>query len=222
MSLRFISRTAVPFLVALAIAAPARAQSTDPHHDDQQTQGAPQLPGGVMGGGMMGNSSGGMAGMMQMMQMMQSSQMMQIAQMMQMMQMMQSLQGPDDRAGLGGGMAMDGTPMMGDAASAPLGNVEAVIAYYKTTIGITDSQATPWGAFADAVRAAARQLQQVRQAGNAPVTALDQLARKSAIFEAEIAAIRQIEPSARALYAVLSPTQQRTADLLMADHLSRM
>ena len=231
MLLRSISRKTMPLLVALAFAVPAQAQSTDPHHDDQQTQTAPQLPGSAMGGGMVGGNPmagnpGGMAGMMQMMQMMQSSQMMQMAQMMQMMQMMQAL--PGTPGGGMGGMGMGAMPgngmsmMGGGAAAEPIDNIEAAIAYYKAAIGITDAQATPWNAFADALRATAKQLQQARQSGEVPVTALDQLARKSVILEAEVAATRQIEPSARALYAVLSPAQKRTADLLMTEHLARM
>jgi len=232
MLLRSISRKTMPLLVALAFAVPAQAQSTDPHHDDQQTQTAPQSPGNAMGGGMVGGNPmagnpGGMAGMMQMMQMMQSSQMMQMAQMMQMMQMMQALPATPGGGGMGGmgmgAMPGNGMSMMGGgAAAAPIDNIEAAIAYYKAAIGITDAQATPWNAFADALRTTAKQLQQARQSGDAPVTALDQLARKSAILEAEVAATRQIEPSARALYAILSPAQKRTADLLMTEHLARM
>jgi|AraplaMF_Col_mMF_1032025.scaffolds.fasta_scaffold00309_26 hypothetical protein len=224
-------------VAVLVLATPAAAQSTDEHHDNQapQTLPAPALNGmpglGMPGLGMtgpMGPMSGsgaqspGMGGMMQMMQLMQSSQMMQMAQMMQMMQMMQAMQGGGVPGAMQGAGMPPGMPGAMGGLGAAGGDVEPLIAGYKSALAITDAQLPQWNAFADSLRAGAKHIQQARSATTPAAPAPAQLEQRAAVLEAEASAMKQSEASAAALYDVLSAPQKRAADRLIADHLARM
>lgn len=228
---KFASLKLLALVTLLALAAPAAAQSTDAHHDDNQVpqtlpapavNGMPGLgmtgPMGPMGGG--GAQAPGMGGMMQMMQMMQSSQMMQMAQMMQMMQMMQQMQGGSMPGASMGMQSAPGGIMSG--MTAPGGDVEQLIAGYKTALAITEAQQPQWNAFADALRAGAQEIRHARDKAAAGTAAPAQMERRAAVLEAEATALKQSQASAAALYNVLSPVQKQAADRLMADHLARM
>jgi hypothetical protein len=222
-------------VVALALAVPAAAQSTDPHHDDEAPQTLPApAPNGMPGLGMtgpmgpmgpmggIGAQSPDMAGMMQMMEMMQSSQMMQMAQMMQMMQMMQAMQGGGVPGAMQGAGMPPGMPGAMGGLGAAGGDVEPLIAGYKSALAITDAQLPQWNAFADSLRAGAKHIQQARSATTPAAPAPAQLEQRAAVLEAEASAMKQSEASAAALYDVLSAPQKRAADRLIADHLARM
>lgn len=241
MSITFASLRALSLAALLAIGAPAvQAESTDAHHDDNAPQTQPFVP-PMPGLGMTGPGGFNMGSMMQMMQMMQSQQMMQMSQMMQMMQAMQMMQsgqsglpglatpmpgGMPGGAGMQGGTGMqDGVGMPGGAAMMARSrvDVEPLIAYYKATLDITEAQLPQWNAFTDALRAGGKQLQQALIAAQGGAdTAPALLERRATLLSAEAATMKQTQSATAALYAVLSDAQKRTADLLMADHLSRM
>jgi hypothetical protein len=130
-------------------------------------------------------------------------------QMMPMMRMMmRSMMGGTDVPGMPG-----------------LRHIEGQIAFYRAELHIADAQAAQWDAFADALRAGAKRLQDVYMAvqqGNALPSAPDQLGGRRQLLTAELEILQTTEPAARTLYAALSAEQKKAADELMADHLRRM
>lgn len=125
-----------------------------------------------------------------------------------------------------GGSGMPAMGRMGPLAGmAGLRHIEGQIAFYKAELQITDAQAPQWNAFADALRASAKRLQDSYKAalsGDGLPSAPDQLVGRRQLLTAELESPQTTEPAARALYAVLSADQQKAADELMADHLRRM
>jgi hypothetical protein len=119
-------------------------------------------------------------------------------------------------------MGMQGAPGAMMRGTGPAGDVEQLISGYKAALAITDAQQPQWNAFADTLRAGAQQIQQARGASYSDTSAPAQLQRRAALLEAEVAAMKQSQASAAALYSVLSPRQKQAADRLMAEHLARM
>jgi hypothetical protein len=133
--------------------------------------------------------------------------------MMKMMGMMQMMHG---------GMSQMG---MGPPGIQAMQHIEGQIAFYKTELKITDAQAPQWNAFADAIRGSATTqrtaLQGMMQASG-PGSAPELIERRIALTTAQLDAMKMFLTAAKPLYAVLSDEQKKTADELMAEHLTQM
>lgn len=173
---------------------PAAAQT-------QTTPAAPASRGGRMPGmggrGMPGGMSGMMGGTMQ--------------QMMRVMQMMRE------------GIACEG--MGGPMGMMRFDHIEGRIAFLRAELGITDAQQPQWNAFADALRAQAGSLQKMRDTmmpGGTQDTWPERLAREERFLSTRLDAVKAMTGAARALYAALSPEQQKKADELMGHPMGGM
>ena len=94
---------------------------------------------------------------------------------------------------------------------------EGFLALVKTELQITDAQAAPWNAFADAVRAGAKKLREEgKMAPMADSTWPDKIAAHEKSLSAHLDMVRSVRAPASALYAVLTAEQKKTADALMA------
>ena len=219
------SRTAMIVILALtAGTSAAYAQTADVHHPAEQgtaqvapAAGAPAAQPGAVPMGMAGQ--GGTSSMPSMM----GNMMQMMGGMMQMMPAMcgSMMQGAPAASAMGERMERGGMGM----ARAPLRHIEGHLAFYKAELAITDAQLVQWNAFAEAVRAGAKLLQQggqsVMQADDAG-TALDQMQRRAAFLSAQLESLKVIQAAAGPLYAALSADQKKIADELMAEHWRRM
>jgi LTXXQ motif family protein len=195
----------IALLAGIAFAQAQTAQDHDAHHPDTKAQGV--KPGAVMtppagkqaGTGMdMGKMMGGdMGPMMPMMRMMQT------------MRMMDSMM-----SRVGTGMAM----MSGQ-------HVEGRIAYLKTELGITEAQLPQWNAFADAMREGAKSMQ-VAMAANMgsgmPTAAPARSDAMIAMMTARLETMKKTSEAGKALYAVLTDAQKKSADDLMMSPMAGM
>lgn len=174
----------------------------DKHHPDQKEAPAAKSPtppeGQRPGMGGMGGSSGmqGMMGM-PMMDMMHTH-------MMQMMGMMRQS---------GGGMGM-----------ATIDRVEGRIAFLRAELKITDAQNAAWNAFADALRANAKSLGEVRSSmmAGAQQNLVDRLALQEKWLVARLEGTRAIKAALANLVGTLSDDQKKAADELLAPHMGMM
>jgi hypothetical protein len=210
---------AIGILALTAGTSLVHAQTADVHHPSDQgaAQAAPAPQPGVMPMGMAG--PGGAPGMPSMM----GNMMQMMGGMMQMMPMMcgSMMQGASGAPSMGGPMERHG---MGPI-HAPLRHIEGILAFYKAELAITDAQLSQWSAFADAVRAGAKLLDQAGQAGPQPPdqgTALEQMQRRAAFLSAQLESLKLVQAAAAPLYAALSAGQKKVADELMAEHWARM
>ena len=175
------------------------------HHPAQNEVPAGVQPAGqpgMSGQGMMGGSQGMMGGK-GMMNMMGGNM-----SMMNMMQMM-------------GGMRQPGAGMSGMGM---IDHVEGRIAFLKAELKITDAQTAAWNAFADALRANAKSLGELRasmmgQGGAAPQTLLDRVALQEKWLAARLEGTRVIKAALTSLVGMLSDDQKKTADELLAPHM---
>jgi hypothetical protein len=179
----------------------------DIHHPDQkEAQPAPsQSQPGMMGPDMMGGAQGmmGRGGMMGG----------DMANMMQMMGMMSQRGAETGCAGMSGMATID--------------HVEGRIAFLRTELKITDAQASAWNAFADALRANAKSLAEVRasmmpQQGAAPQTSVDRLTLQEKWLSARLDGTRAIKSALTNLIAGFSDDQKKAADELLAPHMGMM
>ena len=157
---------------------------------------APQ--GGMMGG--MGGAGGGMPMMGDMKNMMGSMSMMNTMGMMQSMRMM--------GAGMGGMATID--------------RIEGRIAFLKVELKITDAQTEVWNGFADALRANAARLGEVRGSMAKPGTTqtlADRLDRQEQWLSARLEGTKAIKTAFIKLNETLSDEQKKTADDLLAPHM---
>jgi hypothetical protein len=106
----------------------------------------------------------------------------------------------------------------------PRQDVETLIAGYQQALGITEAQMPQWQAFAESLRAGAKQMRDAAPPGTVAglPSAPEQLKNKAAFLAAESKAIDGAQEAMAALYAVLTASQQRLSDRLMADHLAGM
>jgi hypothetical protein len=130
-----------------------------------------------------------------------------------MMQMMHSMNM------MGPGMAGMGT----------IDRVEGRIAFLQTELKITDSQASTWNAFADALRTNPQKLAAVRptmmspQAGSAQQPSLtERLDVQEQWFAARLESTRAIKAAFTTLYGTLSDDQKKTANEILAPHMGMM
>jgi len=150
----------------------------------------------------------GMMGMMGMMNDMKN--MMNSMSMMHNMEMMQ-------RMGMMGG---------GIGGMATIDRVEGRIAFLRAELKITDAQAEAWNGFADALRANARKLAEVRASmtpkpGDAqpPATMTARLDLQEQWLAARLDGVRAIKSAFAKLNEALSDDQKKTAGELLAPHM---
>ena len=184
-------------LTAMAIAVPlafSEAQTAPDQDHAAHHPGTPAAPAAPK------PSPGGAASAMPMTDMgkMMGGDMGRMMSMMSMMRMMQ-----------GGGMEM-----------MPADHIEGRIAFYKAELGITDAQLPQWNAFADALRNGAKDMRTAMatamQAGM-PATAPARADAMVQMMSARLDAMKATAATGKALYAVLSDAQKKTADELMAE-----
>jgi hypothetical protein len=203
-------------LLLATVSFPSWAQSPadhEAHHPDQKESptakqpSPPTGPSGMMGPGTMGGAQGTMGGRGTM------DGNMPMTNMMQMMGMMGQRGAETGCAGTGG-MAM-------------IDHVEGRIAFLRTELKITDAQNAAWNAFADALRANAKSLGELRalmmpQQGAAPQTLVDRLTLQEKWLAARLEGTRAIKSALTNLVASLSDEQKKTADELLAPHMGMM
>jgi LTXXQ motif family protein len=131
---------------------------------------------------------------------------------------MMEMEGGGMMMGRGGGMMpMMMMPMMGIGR-----HVEGWLAFIKTELKIAEPQEKLWSAFADAVRANAKAMQEGgmpmmgrmrgRQGGE---TLPEGLAARERMLEVALANVKRLKAAADPLYAALNAEQKRTADELV-------
>jgi len=134
-----------------------------------------------------------------------------MGQMMSMMRMMHAMMAPPAP----GQARMD---MM------PGRHVEGRIAFVKTELGITEAQMTVWNAYADALRAAAKQHTGM-MGGMDPNRATAMPARMdmmTTMMTTRLEAMKTTGAEAKALYAALSDAQKKLADDLLVSPMGGM
>ncbi len=123
----------------------------------------------------------------------------------------------------GGGSMMNMMSMMMDMHGARMGmldHVEGRIAFLRTELKITDSQASAFNAVADAMRLSAKRLGEPQASSQASVSqSASDLVKRLDLQErwlsARLEGIRAMKPAIGTLYAVLSDEQKKTADELL-------
>ncbi|MEY9494423.1 hypothetical protein ABIF33_003443 [Bradyrhizobium elkanii] len=179
------------------------------HHPDQKEPPAATQPAppagqpGMMGQGMMGGPQGMMGGRGMMM-----GGNMPMANMMQMMGMM--------------GQSGAETGCAGMTGMATIDRIEGRIAFLRTELKITDAQSPAWNAFADALRANAKSLGEVRSSmmqGGATQHLTDRLTVQEKWLAARLEGTRAIKSALTNLVGTLSDDQKKTADELLAPHV---
>ena len=127
-----------------------------------------------------------------------------------MMQMMSGMGRPSDDG-------MDGLEM--------LDHVEGRIAFLRAELKITDAQTSAWSGFADALRARAKMLGELRSTmmGNTgSETLLDRLTAQEKWLSARLDATRSLRTTLGNLVATFSDEQKTAADELLAPNLGIM
>jgi LTXXQ motif family protein len=152
-----------------------------------------------------------MMGGMPMMNMMNMMNMMRDIPMMNMMGMMRT-------------MGMMGA---GSVGMATIDRVEGRIAFLRAELKITETQATAWNAFADALRANAKKLGEVRASMMSQPAAEQQQGRtlssrldaQERWLVARLEGTRAMKAAFTPLYASFSDDQRKTADELLGPHM---
>jgi hypothetical protein len=214
-----MKRLALATLLLATASSPSFAQSTGhDHHQGQKEAPAAQQPTppkdqpGMGGSGMGGSSKMGTKGGNGMMNNM-GGQM----PMMDMMHMMTMMRQPGGGAGSGGGMGM-----------ATIDRVEGRIAFLRTELKITDAQNAVWNVFADALRANAKSLGDVRSsimaamAGPVQQSLVERFALQEKWLAARLEGTRAIKAALADLVGGLSDDQKKAADDLLAPHMGMM
>jgi hypothetical protein len=120
-----------------------------------------------------------------------------------------------------------GTNWAGMSGMATIDRVEGRIAFLRTELKITDPQNAAWNAFADALRANAKILGEVRssmtpQPGVAQQGLVDRLALQEKWLAARLEGTRAIKSALTNLVGTLSDEQKKTAEELLAPHMGMM
>jgi hypothetical protein len=109
---------------------------------------------------------------------------------------------------------------MGSMGMPMFDHVEGRIAFLKAEIKITDAQASSWNGFADALRADAKKMGEMRQAmmkaGTARATFADSLETRERWLSARLDGARAIKAAYATLFPNLSDEQKKMADELLA------
>lgn len=149
------------------------------------------------------------------------------------------------QSGMGGGMMGGGMmknmggkmPMMdmmqtmgmmrpggGGMGMATIDRVEGRIAFMRTELKITDAQNAAWNAFADALRANAKSLGEVRaaMAGASQQGLVERFDLQEKWLAARLEGTRAIKAALANLVGALSDDQKKAADELLAPHMGMM
>jgi hypothetical protein len=122
----------------------------------------------------------------------------------------QGMMGPG-MMGMMGGQA--GSPM------APFAHTEGRIAFLKAELAITDAQAPQWNVFADALRGASKAMSEsmtdMMQAGK-PSNVAERTDAMVKMMTAPLDNLKTIASAEKALYAVLTDAQKKSADELLS------
>jgi LTXXQ motif family protein len=117
---------------------------------------------------------------------------------------------------MGSGTTMTDMMMRGRSGSE---HIEGRLAYIKTELKITDAQTAQWNAFADAARANAKAMSEIRGAmmsrQAAPATLPERLALEDKAATAHLEALKKAEEAADKLYSVLTEEQKKAADSII-------
>jgi hypothetical protein len=118
------------------------------------------------------------------------------------------------------------TGCAGMSGMATIDRVEGRIAFLRTELKIADAQNAAWNTFADALRANAKSLGEVRasmmpQAG-AQQGLVDRLALQEKWLAARLEGTRAIKSALTNLVGTLSDEQKKTAEELLAPHMGMM
>jgi LTXXQ motif family protein len=195
------SLLATMMIVALSGVASAQAPADDPHHPPAATAPTPSptqpTPPGQSGTSQPQGMMGG--GMMSMMRDMPMKNMMGMMRMM----------GP------------------GSAGMATIDRVEGRIAFLRAELKITEAQAAAWNAFADALRANAKKLGDVRASMmSQPAAAQQQAPTLTGRLDAQerwlvarLQGTRAIKVAFTPLYGTFSDDQKKAADELLGPHM---
>jgi hypothetical protein len=116
------------------------------------------------------------------------------------------------------------TGCAGMSGMATIDRVEGRIAFLRTELKITDAQDAAWNAFADALRANAKSLGEVRasmvpQVGAAQQGLVDRLALQEKWLAARLEGTRAIKSALTNLVGTFSDDQKKAADELLAPHM---
>ncbi|GLH80684.1 hypothetical protein SSBR45G_55930 [Bradyrhizobium sp. SSBR45G] len=134
---------------------------------------------------------------------------------------------------MGSNMSMSDMPRMmgmmrqsGDGMET-IDHVEGRIAFLRTELKITDAQAPAWNAFADALRANAKALGELRtsmmsQAESGSETLVDRLSWQEKWLAARLEATRAMKSALINLVAGFSDEQKTTSDDLLAPQMGMM
>jgi hypothetical protein len=111
------------------------------------------------------------------------------------------------------------------AFSRPTERVEARLAYVKTALKITDGQQAQWDAYANLVRKYAQDMEQRFKSRHSEgeqgrsrqqrPNAIERLEKAQSFHAEAVARIGQLLAVQKPLYAVLSPEQQKVADVVL-------
>ena len=107
----------------------------------------------------------------------------------------------------------------------PFEHVEGRIAYLRAELKITDAQAAPWNAFADAMRAdaaAMRAMHERMAKDGMPGTLPGRLAARQKMMSAHVGMLERMEAGAKPLYAALSAEQRTLLDQMTASPMGMM
>jgi hypothetical protein len=130
---------------------------------------------------------------------------------------------------MGGNMEQMMRPMHGmgpggEMRMMPSEHVEGRIAFLKTELGITEAQLPQWNAFADALRDSAKTMRTVmgNMQGGMPATTPAKLDAMTTMMAARLDALKTTAAATKALYAVLTDAQKKTADELVMSPIGGM
>ena len=115
-------------------------------------------------------------------------------------------------------------PGGGGMGLATIDRVEGRIAFLRTELKITDAQNAAWNAFADALRANAKSLGEVRTsiAGASQQGLVERFALQEKWLAARLDGTRAIKTALTNLVGTLSDEQKKAADELLAPHMGMM
>jgi LTXXQ motif family protein len=193
-----LTASTIALLAGIAVAQAQTTPAADPNHPETQAPGP-------KAGKPMTPPPGRQAGMGMDMSKMMGGDMEQMMPMMRMMQSMRMMDGMMPRDG--GGMAM-----------MPGQHIEGRIAFLKAELGITDAQLPQWNAFANAMREGAKSMQASMTANmgsGMPATAPARSDAMIAMMTARLETLKKTSDAGKALYAVLTDAQKKSADELM-------
>lgn len=101
-------------------------------------------------------------------------------------------------------------------------HVEGRIAYLRAELNITDKQAKPWDAFAEALRGNAKGMMDAGMPMMGPDAKADLAGRLDAqesMLSARLAGVKAMKAALAPLYAALDESQRKSADELLAPHM---